>query len=712
MSKKLTFSAQIANVIEKSLKEKKDFVPLIFLEAVNSKSNYFIPLILLKDFSTAKHPLRIAIQKVMKMKKDRGDSINEKTNIILAKSLDEASELNDEKINADHIILSALNEKDPAILEIFNELKIKRDNLYDLLKKTCIKMSTPNRKRHNSHTSTEERTSITTTFYCDLTQEARNGKLEKVIGRNEEIDRMISILSKKKKRNPVLVGEAGTGKTAIVEGLAERIANNEMKGNIANCKILSVNLASMVSGTKYRGDFEKRITDFLEQVSKDKNTIIFIDEIHNVIGAGGSSDSSLNAAEIMKPVLARGDIQCIGATTEQEYQKYISSNTALERRFVKINIEEPSLEKTIDILKGIKVNYEEHHNVEITEDALVACVNMSSTISPYRRLPDRAIDLLDETCAVVSSGKIDAKVVDADVIIKSSHRIKPLTSLESIKEIKNHVFGQDEAVNTIIESIQKQTLGLFFDNPCCMIFKGPNSCGKLHTAKKIADLIHPNKPYNSTIINFGSDEIHPEFVNYYLGKESAKQEFCIGDKIKVTPNHIVILNNIQNANEEVLPFISDMVNKKYIMDSNNNRIPCSSLIVIAICNKKEEGKAIGFNSKEETPDCPESLKDIFSKFTIHVDFKKLDDKSLSKVIEVAIKPLINSFSIRGIDISYDHQTITKWLKNKEEKENDISKIIAKVTNQISKSIIENKLYNSKFIVLKVKGKEIYAKVKE
>ncbi len=331
---------------------------------------------------------------------------------VLEYALDEAKRLQHNYVGTEHILLGLIREKGGVAAHILSSMGVDIDTARIQLIQLLAGENAGFVRVFSSVTNAQvvqegrERTPVLDSFAIDLTKLAREGRLDPIIGRKAEIQRLIQILSRRTKNNPVLVGEAGVGKTAIIEGFAQKIVNNEVPGALRNKRVVSLDLASIVAGTKYRGEFEKRIKKILEEIRESKNIILFIDEIHTLIGAGGA-EGTLDAANILKPALARGDIQAIGATTYEEYRKYIEKDTALERRFQPIYIEEPSVEETIEILKGLKKKYEEFHKVEILESAIHAASRLSSQYIVGRYLPDKAIDVIDEASARVKIDNIE-----------------------------------------------------------------------------------------------------------------------------------------------------------------------------------------------------------------------------------------------------------------------------------------------------------------
>ena len=356
-----------------------------------------------------------------------------RTKKILENAYLEAKKLGSNYIGTEHILVGIMKENDSLAIRILIDLDVNPEDMYSDIAKTLnefeesINNSNQEKQEPNSYNSTQSLNQ----FGTDLTKQAREGKLDPVIGRNEETDRVIEILSRRTKNNPCLIGEPGVGKTAVIEGLAQKIINGNIPENLKNKRVITLDITSMVAGAKYRGDFEERVKKCLAEVKKAQDIILFIDEIHTIVGAG-AAEGAIDAANILKPLLARGEIQVVGATTIKEYRKYIEKDSALERRFQSVYIEEPSIDDTIRILKGIRDKYEAHHNVKITNDAIVAATHLSSRYINDRFLPDKAIDLIDEASSKVK--------------LKSFIEPEYLKNME--KELDKITKEKEEAINT------------------------------------------------------------------------------------------------------------------------------------------------------------------------------------------------------------------------------------------------------------------------
>ena len=357
-----------------------------------------------------------------------------RTKKVIENAFKEAKKLNSEYIGTEHLLIGIMREADSVAVRIMLELNLNPQKLYNEIIKVIKEYedptsgeSNPEREGRSSYSSTQ----TLNQFGSDLSRLAREGKLDPVIGRRNEIERIVQVLSRRTKNNPCLIGEPGVGKTAVIEGLAQRIINGDVPENLKNKRVVTLDISGMVAGAKYRGDFEERIKKALKEVKKAGDVIIFIDEIHTIVGAG-AAEGAIDAANILKPLLARGEIQIIGATTLNEYRKYIEKDSALERRLQPITVEEPSEEETIEILRGLRDKYEAHHNVKITDEAIITATKLSIRYITDRFLPDKAIDLIDE-----ASSKAKLKTYT-----------EPLNLKKKQEEIEKISAEKEEAIQT------------------------------------------------------------------------------------------------------------------------------------------------------------------------------------------------------------------------------------------------------------------------
>ena len=386
----------------------------------------------------------------------KGEVIEDESNIgftprskrVIENAFIEARKLGSEFIGTEHLLIGIMREGDSVAVRIMMDLKVNPQKLYNEIMKVINEDENAGMVEKKANSKTKGSYNQTTTlnqFGTDLTKKAREGKLDPVIGRKDEIERVIQILSRRTKNNPCLIGEPGVGKTAIAEGLSEKIIADDVPQMLKNKRVVSLDIASMVAGAKYRGDFEERIKKCLEEVKKAKDVILFIDEVHTIVGAG-SAEGAVDAANILKPLLARGEVQVIGATTLNEYRKYIEKDSALERRFSPVTVGEPSLEETTHILKGIRDKYEAHHNVKIADEAIKAAIELSTRYINDRFLPDKAIDLVDEAASRVkmrtytqpdSLKKLEEKISSLDKEKEEAIRVQDFEKAASLRDKEN-----------------------------------------------------------------------------------------------------------------------------------------------------------------------------------------------------------------------------------------------------------------------------------
>ena len=456
-------------------------------------------------------------------------------------------------------------------------------------------------------------------FSRDLTYLAKEGRLDPVIGREAELDRLIRTLSRRTKNNPCLIGEPGVGKTAIVERLALDIAAGKVPESIAGKRLLSLDLGSMVAGTKYRGEFEERIEAVIKEAASDGNILLFLDELHTIIGAGGA-EGSLDAANILKPALSRGEIQIIGATTVDEYRKHIEKDAALERRFQSILIEEPTQQETIKILEGLRESYEKHHNLQINDAAIEAAAYLSSRYITDRCLPDKAIDLLDEACA---KARIRAKKKDEDIVISDNEiasvvsdltriPVSKLTETESsrLKKLEDvlhkRVISQDEAVSAVASAVRRGRVGL--KDPKrpigSFLFLGPTGVGKTELAKTLASAL------------FGRDDamIRVDMSEYmeqhsvskiigsppgYVGYDEGGQ---LSEKIRKNPYCVLLFDEIEKAHPDIFHVLLQILDDGHITDAQGRKVDFKNTIIIMTSNAGAERivapKKLGFSADD------------------------------------------------------------------------------------------------------------------
>ena len=466
-------------------------------------------------------------------------------------------------------------------------------------------------------------------FTVNLCQKAADGKIDPLLGREEEVMRTVQILSRRRKNNPLFVGQAGVGKTAIAEGIAKRIVDGEVPEILENAKIFSLDIGVLIAGTKYRGDFEKRLNAVLDDLKKVEHGILFIDEIHTLIGAGSVSGGSLDASNLLKPALADGSLKCIGSTTYDEYRKVFEKDHALTRRFQKIDIEEPSVDDAIKILSGLKKHYQDHHNVKYSKAALVSAVELSHRYMSDRRLPDKAIDVIDEVGALQriqpkSKRKTNINVSDIEDIVAKLARIpsKQVTNddkslLKDIeKRLKLGVFGQDQAVESLSTAIKLSRSGLNQkDQPLgSFLFAGPTGVGKTEISKQLASIL------GVKLLRFDMSEYMerhsvskligspPGYVGYDEGGQLTEQ-------VNANPYAVLLLDEIEKAHPDIFNILLQVMDNGKLTDANGREVDFRNVILIMTSNvgaRNVQRSSIGFSEQDHSLDYDSELKKAFA----------------------------------------------------------------------------------------------------
>lgn len=518
----------------------------------------------------------------------------------------------------------------------------------------------------------------------DLTEQARSGKLEPVIGRDKEISRMIQILSRKTKNNPVLVGDAGVGKTALALGLAQRIASGNVPVEMAKMRVLELDLMNVVAGTRFRGDFEERMNNIIKDIEEDGKVILFIDELHTIMGSGSGIDSTLDAANILKPALARGTLRTVGATTQEEYQKHIEKDAALSRRFAKVTIEEPSLADSMTILQGLKATYEKHHRVQITDEAVETAVKMAHRYLTSRHLPDSAIDLLDEAAATVQNKSKHVKADESDLtpadkalmdgkwkqaaqliakeqevpvykdLVTESEILTTLSRLSGIPvqkltqtdakkylnleaELHKRVIGQDQAVSSISRAIRRNQSGIrSHKRPIgSFMFLGPTGVGKTELAKALAEVLFDDE---SALIRFDMSEYMEKFAASrlngappgYVGYEEGGE---LTEKVRNKPYSVLLFDEVEKAHPDIFNVLLQVLDDGVLTDSKGRKVDFSNTIIIMTSNlgatALRDDKTVGFGAKDIRFDQENMEKRIFEelKKTYRPEFiNRIDEK--------------------------------------------------------------------------------------
>lgn len=519
-------------------------------------------------------------------------------------------------------------------------------------------------------------------FATNLNQSAAEGNIDPLIGREHEIERAVQVLCRRRKNNPLLVGEAGVGKTAIAEGLAKKIVDEDVPEVLAGAVIYSLDLGALVAGTKYRGDFEKRLKSILSQIKKEPKAVLFIDEIHTIIGAGAASGGVMDASNLIKPMLATGELKCMGSTTYQEFRGIFEKDKALARRFQKIDVPEPSVEETISILKGLKPNFENFHDVTYTNDALRAAAELSDRYINDRFLPDKAIDVIDEAGAnrrlqPVSKRKKKINQSDVETIVAKMARIPEknvsstdLDKLRSLeRDLKLLVYGQDKAIDTLATSIKMARSGLgVVDKPIgSFLFAGPTGVGKTEVTRQLAQVM------GIELVRFDMSEyMERHAVSRLIGAPPGYVGFDQGglltDAVLKNPHAVVLLDEIEKAHPEVFNLLLQVMDHGTLTDNNGRKADFRNVILVMTTNAGAESisrRTLGFVEQDHTTDGMEAINRTFTpefrnRLDAIVQFEALDAKVITSVVDKFVIELESQLADKQILLVVD-ESARAWL---------------------------------------------------
>ncbi|MDD2727991.1 ATP-dependent Clp protease ATP-binding subunit ClpA [Malikia sp.] len=511
-------------------------------------------------------------------------------------------------------------------------------------------------------------------FTLNLNQAAKDGKIDPLIGREFEVERVIQILCRRRKNNPLLVGEAGVGKTAIAEGLAWRIVQKDVPEVLAEAQVYSLDMGALLAGTKYRGDFEQRLKGVLKTLKDKPHAILFIDEIHTLIGAGAASGGTLDASNLLKPALSSGALKCIGATTFTEYRGIFEKDAALSRRFQKVDVAEPTVAQTIDILKGLKSRFEEHHSVKYASAALQAAAELSAKYISDRHLPDKAIDVIDEAGAaqrilVPSKRKKIIGKSEIEEIVAKIARIPPanvssddrskLATLE--RDLKSVVFGQDKALDALSSAVKMSRAGLGkVDKPIgSFLFSGPTGVGKTEAAKQLAYIL------GIELIRFDMSEyMEQHAVSRLIGAPPGYVGFDQGglltEAITKKPHCVLLLDEIEKAHPAIFNVLLQVMDHGTLTDNNGRKADFRNVIIVMTTNAGAETMnkaAIGFNNPRQAGDEMADIKRLFTpefrnRLDAIVSFKPLDEQIILRVVDKFLLQLEHQLAEKKVEVTF------------------------------------------------------------
>jgi len=585
------------------------------------------------------------------------------------------------EVTGANVLVAIFGEKDSHAVYYLHQQGVTRLDVVNFIAHG-IKKSDPPEPVKSGETQAEaeessergDKSSPLEQYTQNLNQLAKEGKIDPLIGREYEVERVIQILCRRRKNNPLLVGEAGVGKTAIAEGLAWRITQKDVPEILAESIVYSLDMGALLAGTKYRGDFEQRLKGVLKSLKDKPNTILFIDEIHTLIGAGAASGGTLDASNLLKPALGSGALKCIGATTFTEYRGIFEKDAALSRRFQKIDVLEPSVEQTIDILKGLKSRFEEHHGVKYALGALQAAAELSAKYINDRHLPDKAIDVIDEAGAaqrilppskrkkIISKAEVEdivAKIARIPAANVSNDDRGKLKTLE--RDLKNVVFGQDKALDMLASSVKMARSGLGKgDKPIgAFLFSGPTGVGKTEAAKQLAYIM------GIELIRFDMSEyMEQHAVSRLIGAPPGYVGFDQGglltEAITEKPHCVLLLDEIEKAHPAIFNVLLQVMDHGTLTDNNGRKADFRNVIIIMTTNAGAETMAkatIGFTNPRESGDEMADIKRMFTpefrnRLDAIVSFKALDENVILRVVDKFLLQLEAQLADKKVEVTF------------------------------------------------------------
>ena len=563
--------------------------------------------------------------------------------------------------------------------------------------------------------STQKKESALDSYAVNLNNLVIEGKIDPVIGRDEEIERVAQILCRRRKNNPLLVGEAGVGKTAIAEGLAKKIVDGDIPEILKNTTIYSLDLGSLIAGTKYRGDFEQRLKNVLNQLSKKENAVLFIDEIHTIIGAGSASGGTLDASNLLKPALAKGELKCIGATTFNEFRSVFEKDHALTRRFQKIDIDEPSIPTAIEILKGLKKAFEKHHNIKFMNNAITAAVELSAKYISDRRLPDKAIDVIDEAGALqkILPKTKQKKTITSKEIEEVIAKIAKIPSRNINKDDKNMlknlerdlraiIFGQDEAIEKLSTAIKMSRSGLLEDNKPIgsFMFSGPTGVGKTEVAKQLAYIL------GIELIRIDMSEfMERHSVSKLIGAPPGYVGFDQGglltEAVNKNPYAILLLDEIEKAHPDIHNILLQVMDNGFLTDSNGRKIDFRNATLIMTTNVGADTlskSTLGFvnpnqNFFNEKSEIDKAFSPEFrNRIDAIVSFSPLKNDTILKVVDKFLMQLENQLHDKKVEATFSSKIKSYLAANGFDEKMGARPMSRLIQNTIRKALADELLF--------------------
>ncbi len=586
------------------------------------------------------------------------------------------------EVTGANVLVAIFGEKDSHAVYYLHQQGVTRLDVVNFIAHGIRKIDPPDAGKQSSDSNpaepekeeAEAKASPLEQYTQNLNQMAREGKIDPLIGRDTEVERVIQVLCRRRKNNPLLVGEAGVGKTAIAEGLAWRITQKDVPDVLADAEVFALDMGALLAGTKYRGDFEQRLKAVIKQLKEQPGAVLFIDEIHTLIGAGAASGGTLDASNLLKPALSSGQLKCIGATTFTEYRGIFEKDAALSRRFQKVEVAEPSVEQTIEILKGLKSRFEEHHSVKYALGALQAAAELSAKFINDRHLPDKAIDVIDEAGAAqrilpkskqkktITRAEVEeivakiARVPSASVSNDDRSKLKTLD-----RDLKSVVFGQDAAIDALASAIKMARSGLGKpDKPIgSFLFSGPTGVGKTEVAKQLAYIL------GIELIRFDMSEyMERHAVSRLIGAPPGYVGFDQGglltEAVSKKPHAVLLLDEIEKAHPDVFNILLQVMDHGTLTDNNGRKADFRNVLIIMTTNAGAETlqkATIGFTNPRELGDEMADIKRLFTpefrnRLDAIVGFKALDEEVILRVVDKFLLQLEGQLAEKKVEVTF------------------------------------------------------------
>ena len=592
------------------------------------------------------------------------------------------------EVNGANVLVAIFGEKDSHAVYFLQKQGISRLDVVNFISHGITKTPQPaskNEETPEQESEAQQQNSALDNFTQNLNQLALTGKIDPLIGRDKELERVIQTLCRRRKNNPLLVGEAGVGKTAIAEGLARRIVENRVPEILANATVYSLDMGALLAGTKYRGDFEQRLKAVLKQLADAPNAVLFIDEIHTLIGAGAASGGTLDASNLLKPALSSGAVKCIGATTYNEFRGVFEKDHALSRRFQKVEVNEPSVDETVSILRGLKTRFEEHHGIKYSAAAISNAAELSAKYITDRHLPDKAIDVIDEAGAaqrILPKSK-QKKVIgkqEIEEIVAKIARIPPQhvsaddrSALKNLdRDLKNMVYGQDAAIEALAKAIKMSRSGL--GNPQKPIgnflFSGPTGVGKTEVARQLAYCM------GIELIRFDMSEyMERHAVSRLIGAPPGYVGFDQGglltEAVTKKPHAVLLLDEIEKAHPDIFNILLQVMDHGTLTDNNGRKADFRNVVIIMTTNAGAEAlqkTSIGFTSNKQAGDEMADIKRMFTpefrnRLDATISFKALDSEIILRVVNKFLMQLEGQLHEKKVEAIFT-DTLRAWLAEK------------------------------------------------